>query len=102
MPESKRLFLVCRSKNCSESKRSGVRCTISMMHSEAVYDKQIAEDLTKRRFCTLYQTELLLSISNTPKWQVSEEKPGRKNLLQRQKQQNVDLFAENTDFLEIL
>ena len=93
----KRVFLVCRSKNCEEAKRARVRCTISMPEVGGSPEYT----LTRRRFCTMYSTPEILETSNTPDWKISPDKPGERTLKRREKKAEQDFIQNNPDFLEI-
>jgi hypothetical protein len=101
MPKAKRIFLVCKSKNCLEAKRAGVRCIISMMPTATGSALNYARSLNNRKFCTLYTIPALLKSTNTPNWQVSVDKPGLRKQLQKAKEAEVSFYVDNPDFLEV-
>lgn len=99
MPETKRIFLVCKSRNCQEAKWSKIRCTISFMSTTGHLPLDI--ELNRRKFCVLYSSPSIVDFSNTPHWQVSPDKPGDRNKLMKKKKAAVDFYINNPDFLEV-
>jgi hypothetical protein len=102
MPKGKRVFLVCRSKNCDEAKKSGVRCTIS--RPETAPDTTLndyANALNRRKLCILYSAEVIVALSNTPNWHISSDKPGRRKLIQQAQENEQKVYTDNPDFLEL-
>lgn len=102
LPKENRIFLVCKSKNCDEAKRSGVRCTISRMYKETdIISGGLTQSLNQRKFCVLYSEPAIIKISNTPNWCVSTDKPGKRKQLQKAQEAEQKFYAENPDFLEL-
>jgi hypothetical protein len=100
--KGKRIFLVCRSKNCEEAKRSGVHCTISRMYvASDVLESNYGDYLNRRRVCVLYSTPAIINTVNTPDWRVSPDKPGRRKLIERERVEEQKFYTDNPDFLEM-
>jgi hypothetical protein len=82
MKDGERIFLTCKSKDCTRSV-TNKRCTLSLVLFNNADGKLLALDLNNRKFCTLE--------CDTPLWKVSPNKPGRKKLLAENKKANIDL-----------
>lgn len=101
MPEKeKRVFFVCKSRNCQEAKKYKTRCTISTMGT-AVSELN-CDSLNRRQFCVQYSNPMLIQMSNTPNWQVSPDKPGDRNKMQKAKVEEARFYVDNPDFLEVM
>jgi hypothetical protein len=96
--KQKREFYVCRSKNCEEAKRSGIRCTITMMPG-IIADQ--SRYLNKRKLCLQYSSPTIVESSNKPNWKLSKDKPGERTLKKREEKAQQDFIQNNPEFLEI-
>jgi hypothetical protein len=95
--ENKRIFFVCRSKNCPDAKRTRTRCTISTSEEFGLF----AFTLNDRKMCIKYSFPLIVETSCTPLWVESPDKPGRKKILENQKNDEAEFLVNNPDFLEV-
>jgi hypothetical protein len=96
--ENKRIFLVCRSKNCPEAKITRTRCTISMSKMIGGVEEW---SLNNRKLCLRFSTPVIVAQVVTPVWVVSPDKPGRKKILENQKNDEAEFLVNNPDFLEV-
>jgi hypothetical protein len=96
----KRVFFVCKSKNCLESKRASTRCTISMMQSVNP-SRHVEDELNQRKLCIFYSHPDIVRNSNTPHWVISEDKPGERTKMQRAKKDRDSFIVDHPEFLEV-
>ena len=96
--KAKRVFLVCKSKKCNVSKKTRIRCTLSMIQPHLV---DTDKELNKRKFCPVFSTETVLGIV-CPHWVVSPDKPGERKRVQQAQESEVDFYIKNPDFLEVV